>query len=163
MSWREKKPFLCASRSIVSILMLLILFSPRCLAFKAGYYGLDNDSSSRLMLAKLLESADREIELENTDRIDIGVRKVGKTGYIDTTYFTSEQLQHFFSEEKHKNLLAVRFRLGKFWQDDLNKVKTFSLGLGYKRVIIFKDRVMGFQVFYDSDSASNKPQKRPRR
>ena len=113
------------------------------------------------MLAKILDSADREIELENIDRIDIGVCKVNKTGVIyDTTYFTSDQLQHFFSEEKHKNLLAVRFRMGKFWEDDLNVVKKFALGLGYKRVIIYKDRLLGTELFYDSDTAVNKPLER---
>lgn len=154
MSWRQTSPYISASRSLIAIVLLLIVFSPRCLALEAGHY--DGQNTSYSMLANAIRSADRKIEFTELDKVCIGVRKVNKTGSSsDEIFFARDQLRNFLSSEKHKDVLAARM-----WPHDLNAVKEYALGFGYKRVIIYNYRLLGIELFYDSDSAKNMPKRR---
>lgn len=136
---------LCLIQYLISGGLLWVLLCPRCIAFEPGYYEEDSNYSE---LSTTIRSADLCFAFSGTDEIELSGSPI-----------TSAQLQNAFLREKRKKLLAIRFDPN--CQEHFDEVKKLAQAIGYERLIVFHERVMGIQLYYDSNTETHSTLKRP--
>jgi hypothetical protein len=138
---------------------LLLLLAPAALAFECRFYSSVKPEDKVVMhqIWDLENTADRVIELNGIDKIDIGVGKMHGVAR-EPTDFTRDVLRPFFKREKHRELLVAHFHKPIMWtgpeevKKTLTEFNDYISEFKYKRVLILGSHAFGMFVVYDSEN-----------
>jgi hypothetical protein len=120
---------------MLAVLLILLMSAPSSLAYEIGT--MDAES---IAAAELERKADRHLDFSNFDSITVG--RLPQT-------FTWEQLRPFLLEEKHKDLLVIRFPKGRWDASIIEQLRSAYRGLGYKRVVVLGSTAFSIPILAD--------------
>lgn len=132
---------------IVLVIVMTFLCMTESYALDRGFYPRGSNPSK----FKELKECDRVLNVRELDEIDIGLH----TDIGNPIFFKRVEILDFLKNERHKNLLVVRFekyltfRSSKGNNPELENFKLFLRETGYSRVVILGSHSVGFSVIDD--------------
>lgn len=138
---------------IFTILLCNMTYSEELKHFEKGFYSPSGDRSDQWnKLQLILDKSDHLIYYHENDELWIGITENSDDAEIRPVTFPLSKLRTYFSNQKHKNIIIVKFAINaptKPLDHAIRELNIFFQDLGYSRVLLLGSGSSGTYVYSD--------------
>jgi|GEM_PF-4864753 len=136
-------------------LMTLVLISPVCTAEPEDAHS--DGAAETLRAFELEEKADLVANYSTAGKLDIGIGRTDKAQSLHhPIYFPLEELEKFFNNQRHKNLIVVVVAKNVWtdeeFQKNVLKLRDYFVARGYKKIVIQQGLGAGRGIHLEHDA-----------